>query len=80
MWWKITLDRDDAVLMIATLVSAAANFARFVLNQPGCTGFLGQSIKSHSNVNRARIACLGALQAANRKFVSVRCALHHSNN
>ena len=24
MWWKITIDRDDAVLMIATLVSAAA--------------------------------------------------------
>jgi hypothetical protein len=30
MWWKITLDRDDAVLMIAMLVSAAAiSFALF---------------------------------------------------
>jgi hypothetical protein len=24
MWWKIAFDRDDAVLMIATLLSAAA--------------------------------------------------------
>lgn len=24
MWWKIAIDRDDAVLMIAALVSAAA--------------------------------------------------------
>jgi len=30
MWWKITIDRDDAVLMIAMLVSAAAiSFALF---------------------------------------------------
>jgi hypothetical protein len=30
MWWKITLDRNDAVLMIAMLVSAAAiSFALF---------------------------------------------------
>jgi hypothetical protein len=30
MWWKITIDRDAAVLMIAMLVSAAAiSFALF---------------------------------------------------
>ena len=69
MWWKITIDRDDAVLMIAMLVSAAAiSFTRII------TAATSQQREPQAT------ACLGGLRAANRKFVSGRCALHHSNN